>query len=54
MLLNVDGILKKDVFGNDIIYFNYVVIVGFNELFGGIEVDFLGIDFYIVGNEFFI
>ena len=35
---------KKDASGNDIIYSNYAVTAGFNELPGGIEVDFSGTD----------
>ena len=53
-LLNADGTPKKDASGNDIIYSNYAVTAGFNELPGGIEVDFSGTDPYTVGNEFLI
>eukprot|EP01086_Lenisia_limosa_P017174 TRINITY_DN79_c0_g1_i1.p1 TRINITY_DN79_c0_g1~~TRINITY_DN79_c0_g1_i1.p1 ORF type:complete len:545 (+),score=57.66 TRINITY_DN79_c0_g1_i1:4856-6490(+) len=53
-LLNADGTPKKEASGNDIIYSNYAVTAGFNELPGGIEVDFSGTDPYTVGNEFLI
>ncbi len=53
-LLNADGTPKKDASGNDIVYSNYPVTTGFNELPGGIEIDFSGSDPYAVGNEFLI
>ncbi|WP_394221914.1 flagellar hook-associated protein FlgK [Alteromonas gracilis] len=53
-LLNSDGTPKKDGAGNEIIFSNFTVTAGFNELPGGIEVDFAGGDPYTVGNEFLI
>jgi len=53
-LLNADGTPKKDGSGNDIVFSNFAVTAGFNELPGGIEVDFSGTDPYAVGNEFLI
>ncbi len=52
--LNPDGTPKKDGSGNDIIFSNFAVTAGFNELPGGIEIDFTGSDPYTVGNEFLI
>ena len=53
-LLNADGTTKKDGSGNDLIFSNYAVTAGFNELPGGIEVDFSGTGTYAIGNEFLI
>ncbi|WP_420935263.1 flagellar hook-associated protein FlgK [Alteromonas sp. A081] len=53
-LLNPDGTPKKDGSGNDIIFSNLAVTPGFNELPGGIEVDFSGTSSYAVGNTFLI
>ncbi|WP_334027413.1 flagellar hook-associated protein FlgK [Alteromonas sp. P256] len=52
--LNADGTPKKDGSGNDIVFSNFPVSSGFNELPGGIEVDFAGTSSYTVGNEFLI
>ena len=52
--LNPDGTPKKDGSGYDIIFSNFAVTSGFNELPGGIEIDFAGSDPYTVGNEFLI
>jgi len=52
--LNPDGTPKKDGSGSNIIFSNYAVTPGFNELPGGIEIDFSGSDPYTVGNEFLI
>ena len=52
--LNPDGTPKKDGSGNDIIFSNFAVTPGFNEIPGGIEIDFSGSDPYVVGNEFLI
>ncbi len=53
-LLNADGTPKKDGSGNDVVFSNFAVSSGFNELPGGIEVDFSGTSSYTVGNEFLI
>ncbi|WDT87128.1 flagellar hook-associated protein FlgK [Alteromonas sp. 009811495] len=53
-LLNSDGTPKKDASGNDIVYSNFAVTTGFNELPGGIEVDFSGTSTYAIGNEFLV
>ena len=50
--LNPDGTPQKDGSGNDIVYSNYTVTSGFNELPGGIEVEFGGTSTYAVGDEF--
>lgn len=53
-LLNADGTTKKDGSGNDLVFSNFAVTAGFNELPGGIEVDFSGTGTYAIGNEFLI
>ncbi|APE06045.1 flagellar hook-associated protein FlgK [Alteromonas sp. RW2A1] len=53
-LLNADGTPKKDGSGNDVVFSNFAVSSGFNELPSGIEVDFSGTSSYTVGNEFLI
>lgn len=53
-LLNADGTTKKDGSGNDLVFSNFAVTTGFNELPGGIEVDFSGTGTYAIGNEFLI
>ena len=52
--LNPDGTPQKDGSGNDIVYANYAVTSGFNELPGGIEVEFSGTSTYVVDDEFLI
>ncbi|MDO6568460.1 flagellar hook-associated protein FlgK [Alteromonas sp. 1_MG-2023] len=52
--LNPDGSIKKDGAGDDLVIENYAVTSGFNELPGGIEVEFSGTSTYTVGNEFLI
>lgn len=53
-LLNADGSPQKDGSGNDLKFPGIAVTSGFNELPGGIEVEFSGTDPYTVGNEFLV
>ena len=53
-LLNADGSPQKDGSGNDLVFSGIAVTGGFNELPGGIEIEFSGTDPYTVGNEFLV
>ncbi len=53
-LLNGDGTPKKDASGADVVFTGISVGAGFNELPGGIEVEFQAATGYSVDNEFLI
>jgi len=50
-MLNPDGSIQTDGAGADLT-FTYTVTGGFNEIYGGIEVEFSGTSAYTVGDEF--
>ncbi|MEG3766908.1 flagellar hook-associated protein FlgK [Alteromonas sp. 14N.309.X.WAT.G.H12] len=53
-LLNSDGTPKQDAQGNNVEYTGISVGAGFNELPGGIEIEFDSVASYDAGNEFLI
>lgn len=53
-LLNADGTVKTDGSGAPLVYSGLSVGGGFNELPGGIEVEFDGSDTYVGGEEFLL